>query len=40
MGLSAEAASAVCDALGRVGQPCLVVRREGLRTRVVEGGRS
>ncbi len=37
MGLSADAAGAVCDALGRAGQPCLVVKREGLRTRVVEG---
>ncbi len=37
MGLSAEAASAVCDALARTGQPCFVVRREGLRTRVVDG---
>ncbi len=37
MGLSAEAATAVCDALGAVNQPCFVVRREGLRVRVVEG---
>jgi D-alanyl-D-alanine carboxypeptidase len=37
MGLSADAASAVCEALARAGQSCFVVRREGLRTRVVEG---
>ena len=37
MGLTAEAAGAVCDALARTDHPCLVVRREGLRTRVVEG---
>ena len=36
MGLSAAAADAVCDALARAGRPCLVVRREGLHTRVVE----
>jgi D-alanyl-D-alanine carboxypeptidase len=37
MGLSADAATAVCDALGEVEQSCFVVRREGLRVRVVEG---
>ncbi|MFP4271276.1 MAG: serine hydrolase [Alphaproteobacteria bacterium] len=37
MGLSAEAANAVCDALARTDQTCFVVRREGLRTRVVQG---
>jgi len=38
MGLSSEAATAVCDALDRVSQPCFVVRRDGLRTQLVEGG--
>jgi len=37
MGLSPDAADAVCEALERAGQACLVVRREGLYTRVVEG---
>jgi len=36
MGLSATAADAVCDALDRAGRPCFVVRREGLRTRIVD----
>jgi hypothetical protein len=40
MGLTADAASAVCAALVRSGQSCFVVRREGLRTRLVEGDAS
>jgi D-alanyl-D-alanine carboxypeptidase len=40
MGLSAAAASAVCEALVSSGQPCFVVRREGLRTRLLAGDAS
>lgn len=40
MGLSPEAASAVCDALTRLGQSCEVVRRQGLDTAVIDRGSS